>query len=649
MSFRMQDLPWREPLTAVWRQQFSALSARVKEQTEAAASTHAENGREIAIEARRLANMRTGPLERVRLNRLATQLWPCRTALPALPPLHLLLAGDGNLGFLAAELPGAGLARGLLVKASEAPYGTIASVALGSTMPHYDDPVDAVVVYLDSQPFLSLDSLLDPVAEAAQIERAGIYIRQLRDGLRQQFHAPVIIATVVAPPQAYIASIDGALPGSELRFIDRINDFIRSGAARGEWQLWDVAALAGGVGRQAWFDPIRIHQAKAMFAVELAYLAADHLCRVLAAMSGKAGRALVLDLDNTLWGGVVADDGIEGIRIGQGSMEGEAYVAFQKFILALRSRGVVLAVCSKNYEETAKRVFREHPDMLLRLEHIAVFQANWSDKASNIKSIAETLKLGLESIVFVDDNPAERARVRQELPLVLVPELDMEAAYYPSLLAASGAFEHLLLNGDDLNRAEAYQAEGLRVDTLQQIGNYEDYLATLNMRMTVAPFDRIGRGRIAQLISKSNQFNVTTRRYSEAQIEALEISSAVLHWQIRLSDAFGDHGMIGVLIVHRTQKIWSIDTWLMSCRVLERGVEQTLMNLLVAEAIKCGVPVLEAEYVRTDRNTLVETLFDRLGFSRIEGAGDDQRKLYRMEVDGFSPFASAITIETPSG
>jgi FkbH-like protein len=234
-------------------------------------------------------------------------------------------------------------------------------------------------------------------------------------------------------------------------------------------------------------------------------LYADHVARVLAAIRGKSRKALILDLDNTVWGGVIGDDGLEGIKIAQGDATGEAHLAVQRLALDLRARGIVLAVCSKNTDEVARGPFLKHPEMLLKLDHIAVFQANWNDKASNIAAIAEELSLGLDAMVFLDDNPVERGLVRKLLPQVAVPELPEDAAHYARTLAAAGYFEAIAFSKEDLMRAGFYQDNAKRAELQNKVGGVEAYLASLNMTITFQPFDSLGRARIVQLINKSNR------------------------------------------------------------------------------------------------------------------------------------------------
>jgi len=312
----------------------------------------------------------------------------------------------------------------------------------------------------------------------------------------------------------------------------------------------------------------------------------------------------------------------------------------------LRDRGIVLAVCSKNTDEIAREPFRSHPEMILREHHIAVFQANWEDKASNVQAIAEALNLGLESLVFVDDNPAERERVRQELPLVCVPEIGSEPAAFPYLISGAGVFEHLVLNADDLGRAQSYEGNARRAELQTKAGNYDEYLQSLRMSLELSHFDELGRARIAQLINKSNQFNLTTRRYDEEDVRRLEADPNVLCWQARLTDTFSAHGMIGVVIVRQKPNEWLIDTWLQSCRVLSRGVEQTLLNELVRLARVAGVERIVGEYVPTARNGMVADFYPRLGFVELEALADGRKRFVCMPA-AFIPLKSFIELQRP--
>jgi FkbH-like protein len=366
-------------------------------------------------------------------------------------------------------------------------------------------------------------------------------------------------------------------------------------------------------------------------------LYADHVVRLVAALRGKSRRCLVLDLDNTLWGGVVGDDGLEGIKLAQGDPTGEAHLALQRFALSLRDRGIVLAVSTKNDDDVARRVFREHPEMMIREDHIAVFQANWDDKATNLKAIADELALGLESLVFLDDNPAERALIRQMLPEIAVPELPDDPTLYAPTLAAAGYFESIAYSDEDRKRADFYQTNARRASLQKQVGDLNAYLMSLDMEITFAPFDAVGRARISQLINKSNQFNLTTCRYTEAEVAGLESDPRCFTLQVRLADAFGDNGMISVVICRHEGtdawlRAWTIDTWLMSCRVLGRGVERMVLRELLQHAKQRGIDRLIGIYRPTERNAMVRDHYQGLGFRRISEA-PNKETVWELGID----------------
>jgi FkbH-like protein len=447
-------------------------------------------------------------------------------------------------------------------------------------------------------------------------------LRTIRDALRKNSGASCIFQTLARPVEASFGSLDLALPGTYRNLVDLFNRALATTLAGKEDLLLDVGGLAETVGLSAWHDANLWNIGKIPFANSFLPIYADLTCRLIAALRGKSRRCLVLDLDNTLWGGVIGDDGLEGIVLGQGDPQGEAHLEVQRAALALRERGIVLAVSSKNNDDTARLPFQKHPEMLLRENHLAVFQANWNDKATNIRAIAEELSLGLESFVFLDDNPAERRLVRDMLPDVAVPELPDDPALYVRTLLAAGYFEAITYSPEDQKRADFYQDNARRVALQRATGDLDAYLATLNMTITFQPFDEVGRARIAQLISKSNQFNLTTRRYSEAQVAEIEADPNCLTLQVRLVDTFGDNGMISVVICRQDAGVWQIDTWLMSCRVLGRRVEQAVLQELLIHARALGITRIIGTYRPTERNRLVEDHYSKLGFTECERLAD---------------------------
>ncbi len=427
--------------------------------------------------------------------------------------------------------------------------------------------------------------------------------------------------------ESFSGSFEGRLPGTLSWLIARINLELDALSSSGIVIL-DAAGLAANVGLANWHDATLWNMAKLPFAQNYVPIYSDYVCRIIAARRGKSRRCLILDLDNTLWGGVIGDDGMEGILIGQGDATGEAHLHVQQVALGLRDRGVVLAVSSKNEDAIARQPFREHPDMLLKEEHFAVFHANWSDKASNIRAIAETLSLGLDSMVFLDDNPAERLQVRTEIPEVAVPELPPDPALYGRILLAAGYFEAVAFSEEDRQRAAFYQQNAQRTALLNQ-SDMEGYLRSLNMEITFAPFDATGRARIVQLINKSNQFNLTTKRYSEPEVKQMEQDPGIFTRQIRLADTFGDNGMISVVICRMLPEAWMIDTWLMSCRVLGRRVEEAVLQDMTDNATKAGARRLIGTYIPTARNAIVREHYKKLGFVKtaIHDSGEETWEL----------------------
>src|SRR6267143_1387269 len=345
------------------------------------------------------------------------------------------------------------------------------------------------------------------------------------------------------------------------------------------------------------------------------------VARIVAAQRGLSKKCLVLDLDNTLWAGVIGDDGLEGIVLGEGSVAGEAHLALQRYALQLKARGVILAVCSKNDTAIAEAVFRDHPEMLLQRSDIAAFVANWEDKAANLEAIAARLNIGPDSLVFVDDNPVERARIRESLPMVAVPDLPEDAAYYVRCLANAGYFEAVSFTPDDQRRAEQYAANTEREALLGSSESVDDFLRSLRMSVVFGPVKAVDLSRVTQLINKTNQFNPTTRRCTAEEMEAIAAAPEMISLKFRLLDRFGDNGLISVLILRPDPEqadVLQIDTWVMSCRVFGRELEFEAMNIAVETARRRGVRAFRAHYIPTKKNGVISDLYPRLGFTRAD-------------------------------
>ena len=384
--------------------------------------------------------------------------------------------------------------------------------------------------------------------------------------------------------------------------------------------LNDVDFLAASIGRSQWLDPRLWNMAKIPCRLEhLPRLAQSLLDTVLAA-AGRFAKCVVLDLDNTLWGGVIGDDGLEGIALGEFD-EGEAFVGFQKFIRELKRRGILLAVVSKNDHANAILPFREHPFMALREDDVSAFVANWDNKADNIQIVQKTLNIGFDSFVFLDDNPFERNIVREYVPDVVVPELPEDPSSFLEILAELNLFETASFSEADLQRAAQYREEAQREIVKTQFTNVNDYLASLGMQIRLEWFNPFNLPRIAQLIQRSNQFNLMTRRYGEAACEAMMRDASFVPLTLKLADKFGDYGLISIVILKPAGDDLEIDEYLMSCRVLQRGVESFAMNNIFAYAERVGAKRVVGHYIPTAKNDMVKDFFKNFGFEKVADNG----------------------------
>jgi FkbH-like protein len=599
-------LPWLLPTPPDFRARAKAL---------ARSSTPDET------EARRLASyaMDFSDLEMLgKAVRAQVNSWGAKSGFT---PFKIGIVSSHTMDYVAAALPGTGLRHGVLIDVVLADYGQAAQQLLEPASEFASRNLDGVLISLDYRALGFADLRLNAREAAETVSAAVDYVSSLADGVRNTIRATCILQTIVPPSHAIFGGLDARIPGSPRAMTERFNARLLQEVARGKDLVVDAAFLACQVGLHAWNDARGWHKAKLPASLDAVPLYADHIGRLLGAARGKARKCLVMDLDNTLWGGVIGDDGLEGLVLGQNSVVGEAHVALQRFILDLRRRGIVLAVCSKNEDATARLPFREHTEMVLEENQIAVFMANWSDKASNLREIAATLNIGIDSLVLLDDNAREREQVRQVLPEVAVPELTEDPADYITLLADAGYFEAVGLSEEDMARADFYQANSERI-SLQKVGNLEEYLRSLQMVATISSFDAIGRVRIVQLINKSNQFNLTTRRYSEGEVEAFANNPFKFCLRVRLADRFGDNGMISVVIFDIGSDEWSCDTWLMSCRVLGRRVEELVLATVASAASNAGAKRLVGTYIPTEKNALVAEHFAKLGFAKLSELAD---------------------------
>jgi FkbH-like protein len=377
----------------------------------------------------------------------------------------------------------------------------------------------------------------------------------------------------------------------------------------------------------------------------LPVLAAEHI-RIIRPLKGLVRKCIVLDLDETLWGGIVGEDGIEGLKLGGNDAPGNAYRDFQEALANLRRRGVLLALCSRNNPDDVWPVIEGHPHMVLRRSHFAAARVNWGDKASNIREIAAELNLGIDSLVFFDDNPMERARVRQQLPEVLTVDLPTDPAYYVRTLLDLDVFESLAVTAEDAQRSEMYaQAQARRkYETAQSSpADLTSHLHSLEIAVTVGRATPGSIARIAQLVNKTNQFNLTTRRYTEAQVRAMaDAPERWRIWSVSVSDRFGDFGLTGVAIVQAAGAVWSIDSFLLSCRVLGRGVEDALLAHIAAQAKAAGARALQGTCIPTAKNAPARNFYPEHGFRTLEELdGTAAGTVFELELDSGEPLLTA--------
>ena len=425
-------------------------------------------------------------------------------------------------------------------------------------------------------------------------------------------------------------------PGGRTRVIRLINLALVARAPR-YVSILDAEAAQAEVGRKQWQSETLWYTARQHPAPDAVPALAELQMAHVRAVLGLAKKVVVCDLDNTLWGGVIGEDGLTGITLGPGSPAGEAYAALQEYLLELKRRGVLLAVCSKNNPEDARLPFTEHPHTRLGLNDFAAFFANWSDKAENLRAIAAQLALGLDSFVFIDDNPVERAWVRSQLPEVAVVELGPTPYGYVRDLDRGRYFQTVGLSDEDRGRSEMYRQTTAREALRTAYGSLDEFLEQLDMRASAVSITTANIGRVTQLVNKTNQFNLTTRRYTDSQIARLAADQAGWARAFRLADRFGDYGLIGVLLCIPTARdSWEIDTWLMSCRVLGRRVEQFMFDHLSEAARAAGITSIVGVYRPTAKNTQVADLFTRLGFRVTAEEPDEVRYVFDTASNAFA-------------
>jgi FkbH-like protein len=602
-------------------------SARLK------AGLAAEDGL-VQLEAlRSLADAAPGYVETIQLDRALARL-PAAAIDARLTRLRLALLSSVTIAHLVPGLRVAALRRGLFLEVFAGGFGQYRHELLDPASPLQSFAPELVVLSLSARQLIGSIPIAADFDHVDRVLRAEVAeLQALWDAARQRFKAAVLQQTYLDVHEPLFGSFDRLVAASPARAAARLNDLLADAAGADGVVLLDLAGAAARDGIDFWFDNARWLQGKMEIAPQAVVRYGEMAMRIVAAQRGRSRKCLVLDLDDTLWGGVVGDVGIEGLVLGEGSAVGEAHLELQRYARRLKERGVILAVCSKNEPGIAEQAFARHPEMVLRRDDVACFVANWDDKAHNLSAIAEQLNIGLDSLVFVDDNPAERARIRSALPMVAVPELPADPAGYVRVLAEQGYFEAVSFTQEDSRRAVSYVANAQREALRSGAPSVDEFLRGLEMRVVYGPVGAVELERATQLINKTNQFNTTGRRYSAPEMARLAADSANITLQFRLADRLGDNGLVSVMILRAAKAgvpELEIDTWVMSCRVFGRQLEDEAMNIAVERARARGINALHARFVPTERNGVISRLFPNLGF---QPAGDGEaHEAWRLPV-----------------
>lgn len=466
---------------------------------------------------------------------------------------------------------------------------------------------------------------------AAEVERAHKSVGEMVAAYRKRSSAHVILQNMEEPAVTASGVYDSQAANGQRDAIRKINEAIGKVAADhpGVYVL-DYDSLVARHGRESWHDERKWLTARMPIASDSLISYAREYLRFLLPITGKVCKALAVDLDNTLWGGVIGEDGMEGIKIGA-EYPGAAFLALQRAILDLYRRGIILAVASKNNLDDAMEALASHPEMLLRPEHFACLRINWTDKAHNLREIAKELNIGLDAVAFLDDNPAERRRIQTELPEVTVIDLPADPMGYAPALRDCPVFERLSLSDEDRERGRMYAEQRQRAELEAGASTLEDFYRSLAMEAEIAPVSPQTLARTAQLTQKTNQFNMTTRRYSEQEIEALAQDKNSRVVTIRVRDRFGDNGLVGVVIVHAgNADAWEIDTFLLSCRVIGRTVETAILSYIAQSARQEGARSLTGWFKPTKKNAPAKDVYSAHGF--VKAAEQDGDILWRLDL-----------------
>ena len=456
------------------------------------------------------------------------------------------------------------------------------------------------------------------------VEREFSRYMALWTQIEKQYNCSVIQNNFDLPRERPLGNLDFTDIHGRTDFVLKLNSlFSEYARTHNNIHINDIFYLSSWIGLEKWHDKTLWYSTKYAMSFEVLPLLAYNIANIIKALLGRTQKCLVLDLDNTIWGGLIGEQGLSGLEIGKDTPIGEAFTEFQNYIKELGQRGIILAVCSKNDLEVAKGGF-SHPDCVLQLKDITVFKANWEPKHENIKAIAKEINIDLASLVFLDDNPSEREIVSSQTPSVKVPDLGSDVTCYIEILDRSGYFEVISISTEDLKRNRIYGENLKRQELVSRFENYDEFLQSLDMQAEIKPFTSLYLERITQLVNKTNQFNLTTKRYSYIQIESISNNSQYIALYGRLTDKFGDNGLVSVIIGNICGDEVQVDLWLMSCRVIKRGMEHAMFDQFVRECIRREKKIIRGVYLKSSKNNMVSDLYRDFGFEqeRVNINGD---------------------------
>jgi len=535
----------------------------------------------------------------------------------ALHQVRAAVLGDSATQYLALALRAMGYENGFDVQIWEADYNQIELQVFNTSSELYTYKPEIVIIFQSTHKLLSAFNMQSLELQASFATQRMAGIEKICDTIKKNISAKIIYYNFYEINDAVFGNYACKTPAAFIFQLRKLNyELMVLASKRTDMFLCDISGIQNKFGRDILFQPSLYISSDIVLTFNVLPAIASQTIDIIATLKGKLKKCVVFDLDNTIWGGIVGDDGMENIQIG-GLGIGKAFTDFQYWLKKLKNRGIILAVCSKNTEVVAKEVFEKHPDMVLKLDDIAVFMANWNNKADNIVNIQRILNIGFDSMVFIDDSPFERSMVKEHIPEIYVPEMPEDPANYLEFLYALNLFETASYSELDIERTKLYQTEFKREAEQQFFANENEFLKSLNMQATVEPFNTYNIPRASQLTQRSNQFNLRSIRYSVAEIEKLATSENHFTFAFSLIDKFGDYGLISVIILTKeSSNILFVDTWLMSCRVLKRTMENFVLNTLVAFAKENGFAYIKGAYIPSLKNEMVKTHYFDLGFQK---------------------------------